>query len=90
MPQNRRMTGAATAQDFVFGRFVAQPGARRLLVDGEPAKLGAHAFDVLTALIEAQWLVTIAGAGGIGKTRLAQAAALGEAQAARLALGDWA
>jgi predicted ATPase/DNA-binding winged helix-turn-helix (wHTH) protein len=46
------MTGAATAQDFVFGRFVVQPGARRLLVDGEPARLGARAFDVLMALIE--------------------------------------
>lgn len=35
-----------------FGRFTLQPAARLLLVDGEPAKLGARAFDVLTALIK--------------------------------------
>jgi DNA-binding winged helix-turn-helix (wHTH) protein len=35
-----------------FGRFELQPSERRLLVDGEPAGLGARAFDVLLALAE--------------------------------------
>jgi DNA-binding winged helix-turn-helix (wHTH) protein len=35
-----------------FGCFEVQPGARQLLVEGVPAKLGARAFDVLLALIE--------------------------------------
>ena len=35
-----------------FGRFELQPVERRLLVDGEPAALGARAFDVLLALAE--------------------------------------
>ena len=35
-----------------FDRFVVEPGRRRLLIDGEPAKIGARAFDVLLALIE--------------------------------------
>jgi predicted ATPase/DNA-binding winged helix-turn-helix (wHTH) protein len=35
-----------------FGRFELQPRERRLLVDGEPAALGARAFDVLLALAE--------------------------------------
>jgi len=35
-----------------FQSFELQPEARRLLVDGEPAKLGARAFDVLMTLIE--------------------------------------
>ena len=35
-----------------FGRFELRPDSRQLLVDGEPAALGARAFDVLQALIE--------------------------------------
>jgi len=46
------VTGFASVAEFAFGRFIVQPSARRLLVDGEPAKLGARAFDVLLALID--------------------------------------
>jgi len=35
-----------------FGRFVVEPGRRRLLIDGEPAKIGSRAFDILLTLIE--------------------------------------
>jgi predicted ATPase/DNA-binding winged helix-turn-helix (wHTH) protein len=35
-----------------FGLIAVRPAERQLLVDGEPARLGARAFDVLTALIE--------------------------------------
>ena len=35
-----------------FGRFTVLPDERQLLVDGQPSKLGARAFDVLLALIE--------------------------------------
>ena len=35
-----------------FGRFELNPACRELLVDGQPAALGARAFDVLLALIE--------------------------------------
>src|SRR5258708_27111175 len=35
---------------FRFGRFELQPRERRLLVDGEPAALGARAFDLLLAM----------------------------------------
>ena len=35
-----------------FGRFVIQPERRQLLVDGQPAKIGARAFDILMALVE--------------------------------------
>jgi len=38
--------------EFAFDRFVVRPDTRQLLVDGEPAKLGARAFDLLAALIE--------------------------------------
>ena len=41
-----------TSDGFTFGRFDVQAETRELLVDGEPAKLGARAFDVLLALIE--------------------------------------
>jgi predicted ATPase/DNA-binding winged helix-turn-helix (wHTH) protein len=46
------MTASFHPGDFAFGRFVVQPDRRQLLIDGEPAKLGARAFDVLLALIE--------------------------------------
>src|SRR6202453_387273 len=35
-----------------FGRFVIQPERRELLIDGQPAKIGARAFDILMALVE--------------------------------------
>jgi hypothetical protein len=35
-----------------FGRFRIDPQQRALWVDGEPAKLGARAFDILLALAE--------------------------------------
>ncbi len=41
-----------TVRDFAFGRCVVQASARQLLVDGQPARLGARAFDVLLALVE--------------------------------------
>ena len=34
------------------GRLTLQPAQRRLIVDGEPVKIGARAFDLLAALIE--------------------------------------
>ena len=40
-----------TVRDFTFGRCVIQASARQLLVDGQPARLGARAFDVLMALV---------------------------------------
>jgi predicted ATPase/DNA-binding winged helix-turn-helix (wHTH) protein len=40
-----------------FGRFRVLPRRRELLVDGQPAKLGGRAFDVLMALIEARGAV---------------------------------
>lgn len=38
--------------DFRFGRFEIRPTQRQLLVDGNPVKLGARAFDILLALVE--------------------------------------
>ena len=35
-----------------FGAIVVEPAGRRLLIDGEPVKVGARAFDLLMALIE--------------------------------------
>ena len=35
-----------------FGRFTVLKDERQLLVDGQPSKLGARAFDVLLALVE--------------------------------------
>ena len=40
-----------------FGRFRVLLHRRELLVDGQPAKLGGRAFDVLTTLIEARGAV---------------------------------
>jgi predicted ATPase/DNA-binding winged helix-turn-helix (wHTH) protein len=40
------------AAEYRFDRFLVDPGRRRLLLDGEPAKVGARAFDILLALIE--------------------------------------
>jgi len=35
-----------------FGRIEVRPGERQLLVEGEPAKLGARAYDLLLTLVE--------------------------------------
>ena len=35
-----------------FGRFAIQPARRQLLIDGQPAKIGSRAFDVLKALVD--------------------------------------
>jgi len=37
---------------YQFGRFELRPATRQVLVDNQPAPLGARAFDVLQALIE--------------------------------------
>ena len=49
--QTLRASSPAT-NDVAFGRCVIQRGARQVLVDGQPARLGARAFDVLMALVE--------------------------------------
>jgi DNA-binding winged helix-turn-helix (wHTH) protein len=49
----RRASPAATDVPLEFGRFRVLLRQRRLLVGGEPVELGARAFDVLMALIEA-------------------------------------
>jgi len=46
------MYGTPTASEIRFERCALQLGSRQLLIDGEPAKLGARAFDVLAALVE--------------------------------------
>jgi len=46
------MTTPAAAAHLRFGRFELQSHERRLLVDGQPAGLGARAFDLLLALVE--------------------------------------
>ena len=46
------MTTPAASAPLRFGRFELQADERRLLVDGEPAVLGARAFDLLLALAE--------------------------------------
>ena len=38
--------------EYRFDRFVVCPGPRQLLIEGQPAKLGARAFDLLLTLIE--------------------------------------
>jgi TolB-like protein/DNA-binding winged helix-turn-helix (wHTH) protein len=46
------VTGLSATGDFSFGRFAVQVGARQLLIDGVPARIGARDFDLLLALIE--------------------------------------
>jgi len=46
------MAAALAHADIKFGPFELQPAARRLLVDGCPARLGARAFDLLLVLVE--------------------------------------
>ncbi len=49
-------------QELQFGRFTLRPQRRQILVDGQPAKVGARAFDVLLALIENPQTTTSKGA----------------------------
>ena len=35
-----------------FGRIELHPSERKLLIDGEPVKLGSRAFDLLLLLVE--------------------------------------
>ena len=42
----------ADSAGYRFGRFVLRPAERQLLVDGEPAPLGARAYDLLIALVQ--------------------------------------
>src|SRR5512141_472050 len=42
----------ADLADYRFGRFVLRSAERRLLVDGEPAPIGARAYDLLTVLVQ--------------------------------------
>lgn len=46
------MNDAAARSDFTFGAHSVDRAARQLRVDGQAAKLGARAFDVLLALID--------------------------------------
>jgi predicted ATPase/DNA-binding winged helix-turn-helix (wHTH) protein len=46
------VSGGVSNAPFRFGRFALSPASRQLLVDGQPANLGARAFDLLHALIE--------------------------------------
>ncbi len=51
------MSAKAQGDPLRFGRFELRLGQRQLLVDGQPAVLGARAFDILLALIERQGAV---------------------------------
>ena len=48
----RKAPSSTASSDLAFGRFVIQSATRQVLVDNQPAKLGACAFDVLMTLIE--------------------------------------
>jgi DNA-binding winged helix-turn-helix (wHTH) protein len=54
-PPSSSRQAASVSRDAVFwsGRFYVLPGARQLLVDGQPVELGGRAFDLLMVLIEA-------------------------------------
>src|SRR5205809_839682 len=66
---------AAPPERYRFGPFELEPDKRRLLKDGATISLRPRAFDLLAAQVEelvtANRLVTLTGAGGAGKTRLA-------------------
>ena len=47
-----RTASSRPSTELTFGRCVIQSAARQVLVDGQPAKVGARAFDVLMALVE--------------------------------------
>jgi len=46
------LNAGSSGEAWAFGRCVLRPRERQLLIDGQPAKLGARAFDLLVALIE--------------------------------------
>jgi DNA-binding winged helix-turn-helix (wHTH) protein len=46
------MPDSAASVCYRFGRFELQPDERRLLAAGSPVRVGPHAFDLLTALVE--------------------------------------
>jgi DNA-binding winged helix-turn-helix (wHTH) protein len=50
---SQRPDAAAVERIIEFGRFRILPRRRELLADGQPVELGARAFDLLLALIEA-------------------------------------
>jgi predicted ATPase/DNA-binding winged helix-turn-helix (wHTH) protein len=81
-----RAVGAPAAQPSAAA--AAAPALRSNLPPHRPALLG-RADDVaqVTTLLAAHRLVTVVGAGGIGKSRLAQA--VGEAELARWPDGVW-
>jgi DNA-binding winged helix-turn-helix (wHTH) protein len=57
-PTLRRNPGRITVEPTIeFGRCRVLPHRRELLVDGVPVKLGARAFDILLALIDADGLL---------------------------------
>lgn len=45
---------ANDAAELRFGRYRVIPGARQVLADGQPVKLGSRAFDLLVVLLRAQ------------------------------------
>lgn len=46
------MPDSTIAADFAFDRCVIRREARQVLIDGQPVRLGARAFDLLLVLIE--------------------------------------
>jgi DNA-binding response OmpR family regulator len=47
-------TNSGSKTSLAFRRFVLLPHRRELLADGKPVRLGARAFDLLLALVEAR------------------------------------
>ena len=52
------LTPPALVAEIIFGRCVIRPAQRDVLISGEPAKLGARAFDLLVVLVERRDRVT--------------------------------
>ena len=52
-----RLRAEARSPTHRFGRYAVLPQERQLLIDGKPAPLGEHAFDLLLALIERRQVV---------------------------------
>ena len=50
----RAATPAVEAGELRFGRYRVIPGARQVLSDGRPLKLGSRAFDMLVVLLKAR------------------------------------
>ena len=50
--QKKTMPDSTIAADFVFDHCAVLREARQVLIDGQPARLGARAFDLLLVLIE--------------------------------------